>query len=83
MNPEITIRAERRDDGLAITNVVRRAYADVPYSDHREHLMVDRLRSTEAYIPALSLLAFIGGEAVGHLLLTKAHIVGERGAAHL
>jgi predicted N-acetyltransferase YhbS len=73
---EITIRGERPGDSTTISDVVLRAYADVAYSDHREHLMVDRLRETDAYSPALSLLAEIGDEAVGHILLTKAHIHG-------
>lgn len=70
------IRVERGDDAPAISKVVLRAYANVPHSDHREHLMIERLRGTDAYSQALSLLAEIGGEAVGHILLTKAHIVG-------
>ncbi len=75
---EITIRAEQPDDGVRITDVVRRAYASVPYSDHREHQMVERLRRTEAYNPALSLLATVGDEAIGHILLTRAEIRSER-----
>jgi predicted N-acetyltransferase YhbS len=74
MPPMIMIRSERSDDGPTIAGVVQRAYADVDHSDHREHLMIDRLRETDAYVPALSLQAEIGGEAVGHILLTKAHI---------
>ena len=81
MEPAIAIRAERPDDGPVIAGVVRRAYADVPYSDHREHRMVDRLRRTDAYLPALSLLAEVAGEAVGHVLLTRAHVRGARSAA--
>jgi predicted N-acetyltransferase YhbS len=76
MEAEIMIRAERPDDAPTITNVVLRAYANVAYSDHREHLMIERLRGTDAYIPALSLLAEIDGEATGHILLTKACILG-------
>jgi predicted N-acetyltransferase YhbS len=74
VTPTISIRAERLGDDLTITDVVKRTYATVPYSDHREHVMVERLRGTGAYVPALSLLAEIEGEAVGHLLLTKATI---------
>lgn len=74
MNPEITIRGERPDDSAKITDVVRRAYADVSHSDHREHLMIQRLRETNAYIPALSLLAEVREEAVGHIFLTQAYI---------
>lgn len=78
MRAAITIRAERPDDNATISNVVRRAYAGVAYSDHREHLMVNRLRETDAYDPELSLVAEKDGELVGHILLTKAHIVGEQ-----
>lgn len=80
MAPAITIRAERPDDCLTIERIVQRAYAAIPYSDHREHLMIDRLRGTDAYVPALSLLAEIEGEPAGHVLLTKATI-GNDGAA--
>lgn len=66
------------DDSLAIANVVQHAYASVVYSDHREHLMIDRLRQTDAYIPSLSLLAEISGETAGHVLLTRACIRNER-----
>jgi predicted N-acetyltransferase YhbS len=72
----VTIREERPDDIPTISDIVRRAYADVAYSDHREHLMVERLRRGPAYRPALSLLAEIGGAAVGHILLTEAVILG-------
>ena len=78
MEAEIMIRTERPDDAQAICSVARRAYAAVPYSDHREHLMIERLRGTDAYSPALSLLAEVNGEAVGHILLTTAMIVGAR-----
>ncbi len=37
---------------------------------------VERLRGTDAYSRGLSLLAEIDGGAVGHILLTKAHIMG-------
>lgn len=74
MERRLTIRAERPDDDGAIRDVVQRAYADVSYSDHREHVMIDRLRQTDAYIASLSLLAEIEGKAAGHILLTRAHI---------
>ena len=57
---------------------MRRAYAPVAYSDHREYLMVERLRLTAAYLPSLSLPAEIKGETVGHVLLTRAFIQNQR-----
>ncbi|EIZ79463.1 acetyltransferase, GNAT family [Novosphingobium sp. Rr 2-17] len=76
MEAEIRIRAERSDDAPTISDVVLRAYANVPYSNHREQLMIEQPRGTDAYSPTLSLLAEIGDEVVGHVLLTKAQIVG-------
>ena len=72
MKATIATRAERPGDGPAISDVVLRAHANVVYSDHREHLMIERLRATDAWIPALSLLAHVSDEAVGHILLTRA-----------
>jgi predicted N-acetyltransferase YhbS len=78
MKTEIITRTERPDDGPTIAAVVLRAYANVTYSDHREHLMIERLRRTKAYDSTLSILAEIDGEVVGHILLTQAHIFGPR-----
>ena len=78
MKATIAVRAERPADGPAISDVVLRAYANEVYSDHREHLMIERLRGTDAWIPTLSLLAEVSGEAVGHILLTRAEILGTR-----
>ena len=42
--------------------------------------MIERLRGTDAFRPALSLLAESDGMAVGHVLLTRATIGDGRGA---
>ncbi|MBW6526537.1 N-acetyltransferase [Sphingomonas sp. RHCKR7] len=76
MKAAIAVRAECPGDAPAILEIVVRAYANVIYSDHREHLMIERLRGTAAWIPPLSLLAEVGGRAVGHILLTKGDICG-------
>ena len=74
MGTPMRVRSERDDDRVAIADVVRRTYADIAWSDHREHLMIDRLRQSEAFLPMLSLVADLDREAVGHLLLTRAWI---------
>lgn len=81
MDLEVTTRTEQSGDAPVISELVLRTYAAVPYSDHREHLMIERLRMTDAYDPALSLLAEIGDAIVGHILLTKACIRDGRSPA--
>ena len=75
----IAVQPERARDVAAIAAVVRRAYAGVAYSDHREHEMVARLRASAAFVPKLSLLAEVAGAPVGHVLLTRVAI---RDGAH-
>ena len=58
-------------DADRVSDVVRRAYECVPFSNHREHLMVARLRSSHACVPQLSLVAETADELVGHILLTR------------
>jgi predicted N-acetyltransferase YhbS len=70
----ISIRQEQRDDIAAIADIVRDAYLDVRYSNHREHLMVERLRASAAFVPQLSLVAEIGGRLAGHVMLTRIRI---------
>lgn len=73
---DVIIREERQKDFEKINQVVKVAFKNVEQSDHTEHLLVEKLRKSQAYIPALSLVAQTPqGEIVGHLLLSKAHII--------
>ena len=74
----MTIRQEEAADAETISALVTRAYQAVPYSDHREQFMVERLRMSDAFVPELSLLAEIDDEPVGHILLTKIAVRNER-----
>ena len=67
----ILVRQELPGDARAISEVIRSAYERIPFSNHREHLMVDRLRFSRAFIPQLSLVAEMEGKIAGHLLLTR------------
>ena len=78
----ITVRAERFAEAAAVSDIVKRAYAEVAHSDGREHLLVELLRATGAYVPQLSLIAEAEGTAIGHILLTRVFI-GEAGVASL
>ncbi len=73
---DVIIREERQKDFEKINQVVKAAFKNVEQSDHTEHLLVEKFRKSQAYIPALSLVAQTPqGEIVGHLLLSKAHII--------
>lgn len=48
MEQELIIRSEHPDDIEDIANVIQLAFADSPYSDQQEHLIVDNLRRADA-----------------------------------
>ncbi|MBF8177464.1 MULTISPECIES: GNAT family N-acetyltransferase [Oxalobacteraceae] len=66
------IRPERADDTDAITAVTRAAFQDHPHSDQTEHLIIAALRATDAL--ALSLLAEVDGQVVGHIAFSPVTI---------
>lgn len=71
---DIVIRPETIADEVAIEAVVIRAYQNVTYSDHTEQVMIRRLRESRAYVPELALVAMVGSEIVGHIMLTRISI---------
>ena len=78
MTTTFTIRQETARDYSQVEEVIRQAFLSEPESDHTEHLLVERLRQTEAYIPALSLVAETEkGKVVGHILLSEVSIEGD------
>lgn len=78
MDKSIIIRQERKEDFRSIRDLIRSAFEQVAESDHREHLLVDRLRLSNSYLPALSLVAeTIEGKILGHILLSTAELIGQ------
>lgn len=75
---QIIIRTETASDFAAVSDVVRQAFGPLTESDHKEHLLVGRLRRSKAFIPELSLVAETqGGKIIGHILLTRIHIISQ------
>jgi predicted N-acetyltransferase YhbS len=71
---EIVIRQEKREDYPVVYDVVRQAFTGAAYSDGTEQDLVERLRGSRAFIPALSLVAEVGHVVVGYILFTKASV---------
>jgi putative acetyltransferase len=63
------VRTEGPDDALGIRRVHRAAFGRDAEAD-----LVDALRGTDAWFPALSLVAEEDGAVVGHVLLTRARL---------
>ena len=72
----LTIRPETPADYDRVFEITEAAFRDLPISDHTEQHLVNRLRNSSAYIPELALVAELDGEVVGHILFTRAAIVG-------
>ncbi len=68
---DLRIRKEEFNDFKAVFTLVEEAFKEKEYSDHTEQFLVERLRSSDTFIPELSLVAEVHGKLVGHILLTK------------
>lgn len=74
----VKIRQERNGDLPTILDLIESAFRNVPESDHKERLLVERLHGSETFIPQLSLVAETdGGRIVGYILLTEVEIVSK------
>lgn len=73
----ITIRKEEKKDFKTVFKLVQKAFEKELMSDHQEQELVERLRDSEAFVPELSLLAEIGEQIVGYILLTKIQIAND------
>ena len=68
------IRREGPGDASVIREITLAAFARPGYVP-TEAALVDELRESEAWIPALSLVATgPGGEVTGHVLCTRGHV---------
>ncbi|MBE9461646.1 GNAT family N-acetyltransferase [Dyadobacter subterraneus] len=73
---EIKLRQERVTDHDAISEAIIASYENVEYSNHREQIMVERLRNSKAFVPELSIVAELDERTiVGHILLTRIQII--------
>lgn len=71
------IRKVQEQDWAAIEDLVKQAFASVPYSDGTEAALVDRLRQGPSFIPDLALMAERKDQPAGFILFTKARVSQE------
>ncbi|MED1863829.1 N-acetyltransferase [Fictibacillus nanhaiensis] len=75
---DLKIRIELTQDYKKSEEVVRSAFESEAFSDKKEHILVNRIRKTEAFVPELSLVAENEEqEIIGHVLLSKVKIVND------
>ncbi len=70
----IRIRQESPKDQQIVERLIEEAFREMAMSDHKEHLLVARLRKSDSFVPDLSLVAEEDAQIVGHILLTKINI---------
>jgi len=71
----ITLRTEEKADYNEVIEVVRQAFATMPRSNGTEQDIVRRMRSSEAFVPELSIVALVDRKIVGHILLSKINVI--------
>ena len=71
---EIKLRQENENDYKSVFQLIEKAFEKEEHSDHQEQFLVERLRKSDAFIPELSIVAEVGNEIVGHILLTKLEV---------
>ncbi|MBU8786804.1 MULTISPECIES: GNAT family N-acetyltransferase [Bacillus] len=72
---DILIRRELTEDYNTTEEIVKKAFLNEEYSDKKEHLLVNRIRKSDAFIPELSLVAVNQDKnIIGHVLLSKIKI---------
>jgi len=72
------IRAETPKDYKIIYEVNEKAF-----ENNSESKLIDKIRTSENYIPELSLVALKEKEIVGHILFSKLKIVNEKGGVEV
>lgn len=73
----IIIRQEHENDYKQVFKVVQMAFDNERFSNKDEHNLVERLRTSKAFVPELSLVAEVNNMIVGHLLFTEITIGAE------
>lgn len=72
----ITLRAEEPADHHAVESLTREAFWGSEGPGCNEHVLVHRLRASDGFVPELAWVAEADGVVVGHVVYSKARVVG-------
>jgi predicted N-acetyltransferase YhbS len=72
---DITLRQEKPADYEAVFELIKTAFKPINASDQQEHILVEKLRRSQAFVPELSIVAENENGIIGHILLTEIQIV--------
>jgi predicted N-acetyltransferase YhbS len=73
----VEIRPERPSDFVVIRDLVVQVFREAFGSGLAEARLVEDVRATDAYLPALSLVALHNGTIVGYVMLSEVLIIAE------
>lgn len=79
----VTLRPTRPSDHRTVEALAREAFWGMSGPRCSEHLLVRLLRSSPAYLPELDVVAESGGAVVGHVVWTRARVVGPSGESQV
>lgn len=68
------IRQETKNDFDSVYTLTKDAFATAEHADGNEQDLVVALRSSESFVPQLSLVAEIDGQIAGHILFTEGKV---------
>lgn len=68
---DIIISEEEEKDYKITEALVEEAFNEIKHSDHKEHILVEKLRKSDKFLPELSLVARFEDETIGHIMFTK------------
>lgn len=71
---KMLIRQETKNDYAEVYTLIKQAFASAEHSDGTEHDLTNALRTSDAFIPELSLVAERDDKIVGHILFTKGKV---------
>ena len=76
---EFEMRLEQQGDWQAVENLTREAFWNVHEPGCSEHLLMQRLRSSPAFIKELSIVAVADKDIIGHIAYTRAAVTSPEG----